>query len=71
MIRRPEMDTSYGETTSEGSPISPIFSTIEALCEWAADHATTFGSHKADALQWRRMLEEKFVRHEEGRMMFC
>lgn len=52
------------ETTSEGSPISPVFDTLDALCNYAADHCTTFGDARVSASQWRSMLDEGFVRHE-------
>jgi hypothetical protein len=55
------------ETTSEGSPVSPVFTTIEELCAWCADHATTFGRERATAEQWRKMLDADFVCHEEKR----
>jgi hypothetical protein len=58
------------ETTSEGSPVSPVFETIEELCTWCADNATTFGSSKASAEDWRRMLDADFVTHTEGNMVF-
>lgn len=58
------------ETTSEGSPSSPVFASIEALCAWCADNATTFGSFKASAEKWREMLDEGFVSHREGNMVF-
>lgn len=58
------------ETTSEGSPSSPVFETIEALCEWCAKNATTFGSFKASAEKWRLMLDANFVCHEEGNAVF-
>lgn len=58
------------ETTSEGSPTSPVFSTIEELCAWAADNATTFGSFKASADEWRKMLDADFVCHQEGNAVF-
>jgi hypothetical protein len=58
------------ETTSEGSPTSPVFATIEQLCEWCADNATTFGSFKASAEQWRQMLDANFVCHKEGNAIF-
>lgn len=34
-------------TTSEGSPISPVFETLDKLCEWCEVNATTFGKFKA------------------------
>jgi hypothetical protein len=58
------------ETTSEGSPTSPIFETIEALCEWCAQNATTFARFKASAEQWREMLDDGFVCHTEGNITF-
>jgi hypothetical protein len=58
------------ETTSEGSPVSPVFATIDELCAWCADNATTFGSHKTTADEWRRMLDADFVVHKEGNAVF-
>jgi len=58
------------ETTSEGSPASPIFSSLDELCAWCAEHATTFGSFKATAEDWKKMLEEDNVYHQEGNMVF-
>lgn len=58
------------ETTSEGSPQSPVFETIEELCAWCADNATTFGSHKESAEKWRKMLDAGFVSHTEGNSVF-
>lgn len=49
------------ETTSEGSPVTPVFSTLEALCEYAAANCSTFGSSTASAEGWRKMLDEDFV----------
>jgi len=58
------------ETTSEGSPQSPVFESLDALCEWAAEHATTFGSSRTSAAEWQRMLQDNFVYHEEGNCVF-
>jgi hypothetical protein len=44
------------ETTSEGSPISPIFETLDALCEWAAVNSSTFAGERASAEEWREVL---------------
>ena len=57
-------------TTTEGSPMSPVFATIEALCEWCADNATTFGSARASVDEWRSMLDAGFVFHRQGNMVF-
>lgn len=58
------------ETTSEGSPSSPVFATIEELCAWCADNATTFGSFKATADEWRKMLDGGLVAHRQGNAVF-
>jgi hypothetical protein len=52
------------ETTSEGSPTSPVFKTMDELCAWCETNATTFGSAKTSAAEWKRMLEKDFVTHE-------
>lgn len=54
------------ETTSEGSPQSPVFKTLDALCEWCAENATTFGDWTASAAEWRAMFENGLVYHQEG-----
>lgn len=40
------------ETTSEGSPVSPVFETPEALADWCADNATWFGDMRWPAEKW-------------------
>jgi len=45
------------ETTSEGSPISPVFGTPEALAHWLADNgASSFGSQEATYEEWLKMI---------------
>ena len=58
------------ETTSEGSPSSPVFETLDALCEWCEDNATTFGSSKTSKENWKKMLDDGFVSHQDGNMIF-
>lgn len=57
------------ETTSEGSPKSPVFATFDELCEWCADNATTFASHKTTKEEWAKMLNDDFVCHQEGNVI--
>lgn len=52
------------ETTSAGSPVSPVFATLEALCEYAADHCTVFGSVRASSQEWKHMLDRGLVASE-------
>lgn len=58
------------ENCSEGSPVSPTFDSIDALCAWAADHATTFARHRASAAAWKAMLTDGIVHHQEGNRVF-
>lgn len=58
------------ETTSEGSPISPVFKALDELCEWAAVNATTFGRYHTTAAEWKRMLGDGMVYHQEGGNIF-
>ncbi len=45
------------ETTSEGSPMSPIFDTPEELAGWLADNeASSFGPMTATSEEWLRMI---------------
>lgn len=58
------------ETTSEGSPQSPVFKTLNELCEWCAANATTFGSFKTTKEKWKQMLDDDFVIYQEGNNIF-
>jgi hypothetical protein len=40
------------ETTSEGTPASPPFATLEELADWCAEGATAFGSIRWTRDQW-------------------
>lgn len=58
------------ETTSEGSPFSPVFATLDELCVYAAEHCSTFGDEKATVAEWKKMLDDGFVAHREGSSIF-
>jgi len=49
------------ETTSEGSPISPVFSTPEALAEWCETNATLFAGQGASYDEWLRIIQDDSV----------
>lgn len=54
------------ETTSEGSPISPVFATADALATWLADTgASLFGSTTAPREQWYRIITGEDFAHVE------
>jgi hypothetical protein len=40
------------ETTSEGSPVSPVFDSPEELAEWCEGNATWFGRSRWTAAEW-------------------
>lgn len=47
------------ETCTEGTPISPVMDSPEALARWLADTgASAFGSQTATYEQWRGMVDE-------------
>ena len=54
------------ETTSEGSPKSPVFKTLEELCEWCEGNATTFASFTSSKEEWMKMLDSDMVYHKES-----
>jgi hypothetical protein len=49
------------ETTSEGSPVSPVFATAEELADWCEPHATLFASLGATRAEWLQMFREDTV----------
>lgn len=61
------------ETTSEGSPVSPVFATLDELCAYAESHCTVIGtvgssgSVTKTAAEWRAMLgsDSGLVTHAE------
>lgn len=53
------------ETTTEGSPQSPVFATLKELSAWCAANAHTFASFKATAEEWETMLDKDSVCHKE------
>jgi hypothetical protein len=71
-----EFDPPEGEgyqlwtTTSEGAPISPVFDSLETLCEWCVSGATTFADIRATKEEWMKMLDDDFVYHQQGNMIF-
>lgn len=60
------------ETTSEGTPTSPVFKAdeLEKLCEWAAENATTFADFKATKEEWMQMLGKGMVHATMGNITF-
>ena len=59
------------ENTSEGSPKSPVFQSLEELCQWLDDNkASVFGSHTATKQEWIQMLSSDLVTYQSGSAIF-
>lgn len=58
------------EDCSEGSPVSPVFISLDDLCAWAEKNATTFADYKATKEEWKKMLEDDFVHASVGGNIF-
>lgn len=59
------------ENTSEGSPITPVFESLELLCEWCEkNEVSVFGNHTATKEEWISMLKKDFVCYQTGNMVF-
>lgn len=58
------------EDITEGSPQSPVFATLQELCAWCEEHATTFGDARASAQEWEKMFSEGIVYHQQGGAIF-
>ncbi len=43
------------ETVSEGSPISPVFASTEALAAWCEEQATLFARFKLSQAAWQEL----------------
>lgn len=58
-------------TTTEGHPMTPVFATLDELCEYLElEKVSVFGRDTASKEKWKSMLDENFVRHEVGSMVF-
>ncbi len=58
-------------TTSEGSPMTPVFPTLEELCLYCEEEGVSvFGHSTATKEKWFSMLSDGFVMHQEGSAIF-
>ena len=58
------------ETTTEGSPLSPVFAIVEELAEWCAVNATVFAGVKAAKEEWLKMFAGETIHFELGSCVF-
>lgn len=47
------------ETTTEGSPVSPVCGTTEELATWCEKNASIFGGQKVSKSEWLKMFTKK------------
>ena len=52
------------ETTTEGSPVSPVFDTIGELADWCAENITSYGKDKLSKKDWKKNLEDLLYKGE-------
>lgn len=58
-------------TTTEGHPMTPVFKTLDELCEYCEkENVSIFGSKTASKEEWLGMLGEDFVAYKEGNTIF-
>lgn len=58
-------------TTSEGSPMTPVFGSLEDLCLYCEEEGVSvFGSNTTTKEEWMKMLSDGFVHHTEGNIVF-
>ena len=50
--------------TDEGSPVSPVFASMEELAEWCVNGATIFGSDRLTYEQWMEMFTKEYFAYE-------
>lgn len=58
-------------TTGEGEPMTPVFDSLEKLCEYCEnENVSVFGKSTATKERWMEMLGKGFVYKQEGNMIF-
>lgn len=58
-------------TTSEGSPMTPVFESLDALCQYCEDaKISVFGNNTATKEEWKQMLNAEFFSYTVGNITF-
>jgi hypothetical protein len=58
-------------TTTEGHPMTPVFESLEKLCEYCEkEEVSVFGRETATKEEWMQMLDDGFVYHKVGNSIF-
>jgi len=57
--------------TTEGHPMTPVFATLELLCEYCENEkVSVFGSNTASKYEWMKMLDDGHVFYKQGNAVF-
>lgn len=54
------------ETTSEGFPMTPVFKTLDKLCEYATKNCSVFASNYISKEEWKRLL----IENKDGKVLY-
>ncbi len=58
-------------TTTEGHPMSPVFYSLDLLCQWLEDNKVSFfGDITASAQKWKDTLSGGLFLHQDGNNIF-
>jgi len=58
-------------TTTEGSPMTPVFNSLEELCDYCEEESVSvFGGITATKDEWYNMLSDDFVVVKQGNVIF-
>lgn len=58
-------------TTSEGHPMTPVFKTLELLCEHCEEEqVSSFGTSTLTKSEWKQQLQGSLFTHQEGNNIF-
>lgn len=57
------------ETTTEGSPQSPVFDTLNALCAWCAANTYVFAGMRLSAQDWEKYLGDPHIQVINGKIV--
>lgn len=72
MIHPPKGDGyQLWEDTTEGSPMSPVFKTLDELCEYAENNCPIFGNTQISKEEWKNKFGDKVILHKEGDVIYC
>jgi len=58
------------ETVSEGSPLTPVYATLDDLCEYCADNVSLFAHDKISKERWKELLSKEDFIYQIGNCLY-